>query len=199
MLAALRWRRPGHWNLVISDRSSLFDVWRRLLEGSDQQVQEYACAPLEDRLKVILDELKETWVPDCGKPSWRMHQEAYPALWNVSRTVSGDESARCRWLCRLAWSRDGLVGGDVKSHQESTVCPFPVVVQGNEAQDAACNLRRRSPRPPDILMPSGGYFANLVIDGRLVTKSPKNAVRALLRAQCAAAWGLRARSQLWVD
>ncbi|CAE7343885.1 unnamed protein product [Symbiodinium sp. CCMP2456] len=43
-----------------------------------------------------------------------------------------------RVFSRLAFVADGVVGVDIRNHQSSSSLPFPVLTQGNEAQDAGC-------------------------------------------------------------
>ena len=74
-------------------------------------------------------------------------------------------------MSRIAFEQDGLVGVDIKSHQEDSAFPYPVIKEGNDAQDLNCSSVITSPKPPDVFLPSGGPFAFLCRDGRMVTRS----------------------------
>ena len=45
LLVGLRWCRPDNWNLLVFDRSSLFQVLRAYAEGSLQDLLRLSCAP----------------------------------------------------------------------------------------------------------------------------------------------------------
>ncbi len=75
----------------------------------------------------------------------------------------------------------------MKSHQEDDPpCPYQVVVDGNALVDLGCEAARTLPRPADVHMPTGGLFAHIVIEGRMVTGSITTAIRERLRAQALA-------------
>ena len=93
---------------------------------------------------------------------------------------------------RLAWVHSGVVGVDVKSHQDGADVPFAAIVQGNEAQDKLCDEVRSIPRPADVRRPSGGFFAGLSIGGFAVTSPPAKAIRGLMRDQAVQEWRKRA-------
>ena len=59
---------------------------------------------------------------------------------------------------------------------------------GSEAQDAFCDAARRMMRPHNVDLPTGGFFAFAVYEGRMVTAHATVAIRRLARAQAAAAW-----------
>ena len=187
LLSSLRWRRAGEWNMLVCDRSSLFSLLSRLEVGSMNRLHDCACAPLEARLRSVLRELASSWHPGAPPPSWRVHQRDFPQQWDVRRPVSPSDP-RLRWWCQVPYVSNGVVGVDVKSHQIGPPCPAAVVVQGNEAQDRACDAARSGRMPPDVLMPSGGFFATLSVGGRTVTRSPARAIRALLREQALGMW-----------
>ena len=52
------------------------------------------------------------------------------------------------WMSRLAFAGSGLAGVDFRSHQGNWQIPKPVIVAGNEAQDAAALLPSDSPFCP---------------------------------------------------
>ena len=84
-------------------------------------------------------------------------------------------------MCKIAFDRYGLVGVDMKSHQKGTSYPYPAVTQENDAQDTNCNTARMIYHAEDILILSGGAFAFMCKDGRMVTCAPNKFVRNLLR------------------
>lgn len=187
LIASLRWRRPGCWNLFFGDRSALFSAMERAASRSPGARNKLACAPFECRLRRVLAELSDAWEGTPHIPAWRLNQVAYPGEWNVQRP-SAPESAQRQWLSQLAYAKEGMVGVDVKSHQEGPPCPYPTIVAGNEAQDKACDEARSLPRPPDVHLPTGGLFAFAILDGRMVTEPIVAAVRKVLRDQADVAW-----------
>ena len=188
MVTALRWRQPGQWNMFVGDRSALFAAMTRQHAGSLGQRLTSACAPLETRLRAIIDEMRDAWKSATRLPSWRLDQVAHPLAWNVYRLDTQDPT-RSRCWCRIGFVGCGLVGVDVKSHQVGPPCPYPAIVAGNEAQDAFCDSETRAlARPHDVDVPSGGDFAAVTYDGRLITTSIAAAVRRLGRAQAHQAW-----------
>jgi len=189
MVAGFRWRCPGQWFLYVGDRSSLFGVVRRLVHGTASELHKYCCSPLEFRLRRILLSLRDAWNPPVALPRWRADQESRPDRWNV-RLASGD-GGRLQWWSKVAWCEFGVVCIDVKSHQEGANIPYPAVVEGNEAQDSSCSTVLSGPLPAEVLVPSGGLFANLMLFGRTVTCSPARAAREAFRRQAAAAWAQR--------
>ena len=92
---------------------------------------------------------------------------------------------------RIAFVEDGVVGLDIRSHQQYTSLPFPVFTQGNEAQDAGCRVASANPSPPDVRYPSSGPFAWAALDGRMVTGPIRPCIRHILRAQSIEAWRSR--------
>ena len=97
--------------------------------------------------------------PDRRVPRWRKDQVAHPDVWNVKTSAELGDAPR--WMSKIAFEQDGLVGVDIKSHQVNSAIPYPVIKEGNDAQDANCLSVTTSPKPPDICLPSGGPFAFL--------------------------------------
>ena len=63
-----------------------------------------------------------------------------------------------------------MVGLDIKSHQcDGPAVPCNAVVQGNEVQDQRCDEARQLPAPADVMFPTGGAFAAILVGGREVT------------------------------
>ena len=119
-------------------------------------------------------------------PSWRLQQTELPSAWNIQ--LPGSEASSSKWYSRIAFSRFGLVGVDIKSHQAQTALPHPVIVQGNQLQDEGCAKARAHPRPPDIHKPTGGPFAYLVCQGRSVTSPARDFIRSAMRQEALASW-----------
>ena len=182
MLNALRWRRPGQWNMLVCDRSALFSAMLR-----SQQAHKWTCHPLESRLQVVLRQLQAAWDGTTPKPSWRLDMEAHPDRWNLRRDLDGS----LVWMVRLGFERHGLVGVDIKSHQHGDLLPHPVVVKGNEQQDMGCRNAQRQPLPENIRLPSGGPFAFIAREGRMLTAPARDTVRKILRDQAARQWKQR--------
>ena len=182
MLCALRWRRPGDWNLLVCDRSALFAALRR-----SHCPSRWAHFPLESVLRAVLDHLQRSWRGGRFTPSWRLDVETHPEKWNVRREHQG----HTRTMVQVAFDEHGLVGVDVKSHQQGDPCPYPVIIEGNEQQDEGCRQARLRPQPPDIFLPAGSLFAFLVWEGRMITTTTREAVRRQLRLQACQQWKLR--------
>ena len=165
----------------MADRSALFSVMTRMRHGPASSILRCTHTPLELCLRRLLLELRASWggAPD---PSCRQNQLHYPSAWDVAHPVPLEPEQQRR-ICRIAYVQDGLVGVDIKSHQGGTPCPYPAVVAGNEAVDQACDEARGFPRPQDIMLPTGGLFAHLIIGGRMVTGQPAVAIRELFRDQ----------------
>ena len=96
-----------------------------------------------------------------------------------------------KWLCKIASVHDGLVGIDVKSHQQGIPCPYPAVVQGNAVQDRLCDEARSLPRPRNVLWLTGGLLAMLVIDSETAVQSAAEVVRCRLRKEAETEWRRR--------
>lgn len=188
MLVSLRWRCRGKWNLVVSDRSSLFSRLRRLASGSIRAVHQCACSPLEMRLLAIVEELRAAWRSDTGRPAWRLSMDTYPERWTVRRAAVQPEGEPARWMSQVLFDDFGLVGLHVKSHQDGVPIPFAVIVQGNEAQDQGCAEARQQRSPCDVWLPTGGFFAHITVAGRMVTQSIPVAVRFCMREQAYTEW-----------
>ena len=118
-----------------------------------------------------------------------MDQERNPSTWHVLRPTDPADRLQC-W-CKIACHEFGFVGVDVKSHQQGEQIPHPAIVQGNEAQDEHCGEARTLRRPADVAIPSGGFFAFLSVEGRMVTSPAATALRRILREQAAGKWASR--------
>ena len=181
MLVALRRRRRGQWNLLVCDRSALFSALRRASEGAHQDWRHHY---LESTLLHIWKDLEAAWVSSQHPPSWRVDMTENPETW----LQRGTQQGRTVTLCRVAFCAAGLVGVDIKSHQQQDLKPYPVVAQGNAAQDAGCRRARALHRPEDVFVPTGGLFAFASFQGRAVTSPVREAVRGLLREEAAHQW-----------
>ena len=191
LVTALRWCQPRRWNLAVMDRSALFPVMERVSSGPASSWFSCVSAPLEMRLRRILGRLSRAWDDSDQPPSWRLSQMARPELWNVKRS-DPDDPLRSISMCAIAFDRFGLVGVDIKSHQVGPPCPYPVMVEGNEVQDRGCDEARGTDQPHDIFVPTGGFFAYAVVDGRMVTGSSFPFSRKFMRDQADAEWPVRA-------
>ena len=181
MVASLRWCSPGAWNMFVGDRSSLFSALREAADPFALWPSRGACLPLEGRLRFIVRRIASSWTGVCNTPLWKENQEHYPEKLEVRIPLEADD--KLKWMSKISFHQFGLIGVDVKSHQVNTAYPHPVITQGNDAQDTYCRTANARPRPPDILLPSGGPFAFLCKDGRMVTAIPNKFTRDLLRRQ----------------
>ena len=73
MLAALRWRRPGEWNLLVLDRASLFPLLR-LDAHTLARILSSPCQHLACRVHTVTRELSNSWRDGAPTPLWRTHQ-----------------------------------------------------------------------------------------------------------------------------
>ena len=184
MIASLRWCTPGLWNMFVGDRSSLFAALREAADPAALWPSMGACVPLEGRLRAILRRIANSWSGDSSTPLWRDDQELHPEKWDVRIPLEAE--GKPKWMSKISFNRFGLVGVDVKSHQVNTAFPYPVITQGNEAQDMYCSSVSTRTKPKDILLPSGGPFAFLCKEGRMVTTIPNKFAGDLLRRQSTA-------------
>ena len=187
-LCSLQFRRPGCWHLLVFDRSALFSCIRTAAQSPPPHILASPCLTLLTQLRHLLTELDRCWLPTAPKPAWRLHQEHLPSMWNVSYPRHG----KLRSFASISYTGSGVVGVDIRSHQSESSLPFPVLVSGNEAQDAGCSAALALPVPPDVLIPSGGTFAWFSADARMVTSPIRNHVRSTLRMQSTEAWSKRA-------
>ena len=187
LVCALRFRRPDQWHLLVFDRSALFSSTRVAVAGSVSKLVSSQCSPLVVMLKHVFGELRRAWSGSVPAHSWKLHQQRFPHQWNIQLPVDGHQ----RTFSRIAFAEDGVVGVDIRSHQTNTSLPFPVLTQGNEAQDVGCSAQSRSAAPPDIRLPTAGTFAWIGLDGRMVTGPIRQCVRQVQRGQSEAAWSER--------
>ena len=154
---------------MVADRSALFSAMSRLRTGTTAALAKGACSPLELRIRSVLLEMDEKWQASAASPSWRLNQLRFPERWNVVRPAS-DAATKSKRMCDIAYVSGGVVGVDIKSHQDDgEPCPYPVVVAGNAAVDQACDEARAQRQPPDVMLPSGGWLVFAVVQGRMIT------------------------------
>ena len=113
-LTALRWRRLGSHNLLVVDRAAFFSILKRYEEPLRKR-NKGPLGPLEARIQHIVWELRRAWHPPLVVPSWRLHFESFPDLWN--KTGPFLPAGNLKKLSRVAFDSCGLVGMDIKSHQ----------------------------------------------------------------------------------
>ncbi|CAE7257788.1 unnamed protein product, partial [Symbiodinium necroappetens] len=186
MLGSLRYRRHGEWMLLVADRSALFHILNKASVGDEAVLLRQHCQPWVTRLWHILRERAASWKPGVPIPSWRLQQIELPSAWNMQ--LPGDADSRNKWYSRIAFSRFGLVGVDIKSHQTHTALPHPVLAQGNQQQDEGCAVARTLPRPSDIRKPAGGPFVYLVCQGHSVTSPVRDFLRKAMRKEALTKW-----------
>ena len=87
LLAILRWRRPGEWNLLVLDRASLFPLLR-LDARSQARILSSPCHHLVSRVRTVSRELSAAWQDDAPAPL-RVHQLTAPETWHVQGTLQG--------------------------------------------------------------------------------------------------------------
>ena len=188
MLTSLRWSRPGDWTLLTLDRSSLFPLLDVAAVGSSKQLLARPCQHLISRVHAVIGALKQAWSDQSPVPPWRSHQISHPSAWNVRQESDG----RSLNICRIAFAEHGLVGVDVKSHQQDVPLPNPFIVQGNVRQDEQCSAACHLHCPSDVWWPSGGPAFQLSHLGKAVSDPCRDFLRTLLRAEATAKWQLRA-------
>ena len=189
LTCSLRFRTPNAWQLLVFDRSSLFNGMHTALAGSLHHIQASACIPQLSIIRRALLHLRSSWA-SAPKPSWKLHQETYPKHWEAK--LVDPTTHKSVTLSRIAYESDGVVGLDIKSHQTDSTSPFPAAVHGNEVQDKGCLEARSLPLPADVRVPTAGLFAWVSDDGRMVTGPIRSHIRTKLRESSKHAWCSRA-------
>ena len=152
MVASLRWRTQGVWNMFVGDRSAMFAALRDAADPGSIWPSRSACLPLEGRLRSIMRLMAMAWIGSSDIPQWKADQTRNPGTWEVRMVL--DPDPKPKRMSRISFDQHGLVGVDVKSHQTSTLIPYPVITAGNEEQDTYCKGANVRHSPPDILFPS---------------------------------------------
>ena len=107
---------------------------------------------------------------------------AYPQLWNVRAQVTPD--GKPKWLCKTHNHGLNMIGIDIKSHQtQEVLVPNIALVQGNDAQDTACDRARSLPLPEDVKLPTSPTFAYITFEGSMFTSPINISIRRILREQ----------------
>ena len=109
MVASLRWRTQGAWNMFVGDRRG-------------------ACLPLEGGLRSIIRLMATAWIGSSVIPRWKADQMLHPGAWEVRMVL--DPDPKPKWMSRISFDQHGLVGVDLKSHRTSTAIPYPVITEG---------------------------------------------------------------------
>ena len=125
------------WHLLVFDRSALFSSLRAAVKSMPAHILSSSCLTLVTQLRHILLELDKAWSPASPKPSWRLHQEQFPSMWDVTLPLRDKQ----RSFSKIAFLRSGVVGVDVRSHQ-SCSCPEMSLRTLGVRQGAACLLPR---------------------------------------------------------
>ena len=184
MIASLRWIAPGAYNMFVGDRSALFSALKEAADPCSLWPTKGARLPLEGRLRAILRRIASAWTGESGIPIWKDDQIRNPEKWEVR--IPFEPDSKPKWMSNILFDQFGLIGVDVKSHQTNSSYPYPVITEGNDAQDTYCNCTNVRHLPADILLPSGGPLAFLCKDARMVTAIPNKFTRNLLRRQSVA-------------
>ena len=102
MVAALRWRTPGAWNMFVGDRSALFDALKEAADPSSIWPSRGACLPLERRLRAIMRHMAGAWNGSDDKPRWKVDQEQNPGRWEVRMAL--DPDPKPKWMSRFSFN-----------------------------------------------------------------------------------------------
>ena len=89
----------------------------------------------------------------------------------MKRTDSKRRRQQIKLDEQVAFTKFGLLGVDVKSHQINISLPYPAINIGNDKQDRSCEDARLLPTPSAIKIQSGGPFAYLCKHGDVVRGS----------------------------
>ena len=100
-------------------------------------------------------------------------------------------AGKLRRMSSISFVNAGVVGVDIKSHQQGCAFPFAVLVAGNASQDAGCSRVIGNPPPVDLPFPTGGLFCFLSVSGSMVFEPPREVVRQTLRMQSLLQWSGR--------
>ena len=144
MVASLRWRTQGAWNMFVGDRSALFAAIRDAADPGSIWPSRGACLPLEGLVRYIIRLMAMAWTGSSGIPQCKADQTLYPGTWEVRMVL--DPDPKPKWMSRISFDQHSLVGVDVKRHQTSKAIPYPVITDGNEEQDTCykgANVRNR--------------------------------------------------------
>lgn len=187
LVASLRWRRPGEWNIFIGDRSALFQIMTKVATKAHTCILGGCCSTLETMLLHIMRELEAGWEVGVPAPAWRRHQVLHPEGWNI-QAPTDRHSNDLKWFSKIATVSHGMVGVDIKSHQEGMDRPNAASTHGNTFQDQYCDDVRPDAIPRDIRIPAGGAFCYITLDGHMVTKQISVTVRSRLRDEAVQQW-----------
>ena len=75
MVASLKWRTHGTWNMFVGDRSALFDALREASDPSSIWPSGGSCLPLEGRLRAIMRHMARAWNCKDDMPRLNVDQE----------------------------------------------------------------------------------------------------------------------------
>ena len=153
MIASLKWRTQGAWNMFVGDRSALFAALRDAADPCSIWPSRGACLPLEGRLRAIMRRMAGSWAGGNDIPQWNEDLILNPGRWEVRIAV--DPDPKLKWMSRISFNQNSIVGVDVKSHQTNTAILYHVITQGNDEQDSCCKSTNVKHRPPDIFFFSG--------------------------------------------
>ena len=103
MLASLRWRKPGQWNMLVGDMSALFNALTHASEINRTWTVKGSCVPLEGRMRKIITELEKAWQGAPPRPKLRIDQEETPDKWNV-RITDGDDD-KLKWSSKISFDK----------------------------------------------------------------------------------------------
>ena len=102
MLALLRWRKPGQWNIFVGDGSALLKVLTHASEFNRTWTVKGSCVPLGS-LRKILTELAEEWQGAPPRPKLRKDQEEIPETRNVRIKHKDDD--KIKWMSKISYDK----------------------------------------------------------------------------------------------
>ena len=72
-----------------------------------------------------MSELKKAWQRAAHRPKWRIDQEEALVKWNGQ--INDEEDNKLKWMSKISFDKNGLVGVDVKSHQTKSNILYPAI------------------------------------------------------------------------
>ena len=101
MVASLKWRTQGAWNMFVGDRGALFAVLRDAADPGSIWPSRGACLPLEGRLRSIIRFMAMAWSRSSGIPQWKADQTLHPGTWEVR--MAPDPDPKPKWMSRISF------------------------------------------------------------------------------------------------
>ena len=174
--------------MFVGGRSALFLAFKEAADPCSLWPTKGAGLLREGRLRAILRRIASAWTGESGIPLWKDDQIRNPEQWEVR--IPFEPDSKPKWMSKKSFDQFGFICVDVKSHQTNSSHPYPVIIEGNDAQDTYCNCTNVRHRPADILLPSCCPFAFYAKMGEWLQLSPTSLLVISFAANRLHAWRL---------